>query len=559
MGWRCLNWGSFSATPPSESTTFSLPAPLPQWPLGEGFSTGTINLGELEVAESTKFELVCSLSHNRRNRVSFYKPVGIPEGFSCLGYYCQSSNKTLHGSVHVARQSTPKQGVTNCCQPALSYPLDYTLVWCSDDRSQRWYESPAYFWVPEPPQGYKAIGFAVTNNPSKPDLEELRCVREDLTDNCEGCGLLLERSPKSGAPFRVWKTRPCHRGLEGKGVCVGTFFCSTSWTRGENPVFVCLKNSDPLLSAMPNLDQIHALISHYGPTLFFHPKEKYLPSSVSWFFENGALLYKKGESKAQPIDATGSNLPSGDSNDHEFWLDLPSGDKREMIKRGSLETAILYVHVKPALGGTFTDIVMWVFCPFNGPSTIKVGPVNLPLDKVGQHVGDWEHFTLRISNFSGILRSVYFSQHSGGVWIEACELEYIEGNRPVVYSSKGGHASFPRPGCFLQGSSELGIGIRNDCARSGFYVDSSKQYQIVAAEYLKGEVSEPPWLQFMREWGPVVIYDSRKDLDKAIKRFPAGIRLSLINLFEKIPGELYKEEGPTGPKEKNNWLDDERW
>ncbi|KAL0383662.1 UNVERIFIED_CONTAM: hypothetical protein Scaly_0653500 [Sesamum calycinum] len=203
---------------------------------------------------------------------------------------------------------------------------------------------------------------------------------------------------------------------------------------------------------------------------------------------------------------------------------------------------------------------MWVFCPFNGPGTLKVGMMNIALSKVGQHVGDWEHFTLRISNFTGELWSIYFSQHSGGEWVDAFDLEFIEGNKAVIYSSKNGHASFPHPGTYIQGSSKLGIGVRNDAARSDHIVDSSRQYEIVAAEYLgDGVVKEPGWLQYMREWGPTIVYDSRKELDKIIKVFPSPVKYSMENICNKLPLEFYGEEGPSGPKEKNNWIGDERW
>jgi hypothetical protein len=62
---------------------------------------------------------------------------------------------------------------------------------------------------------------------------------------------------------------------------------------------------------------------------------------------------------------------------------------------------------KPALRGTFTDIAMWVFCPFNGPATAKIGVLNLPLGKIGEHVCDWEHFTLQLSKFTGELWRIY--------------------------------------------------------------------------------------------------------------------------------------------------------
>ncbi|KAH7577718.1 hypothetical protein ACOSP7_001269 [Xanthoceras sorbifolium] len=566
LGCKCFNWSRITDSAPTEPDIFSLPAPLPQWPQGDGFASGRINLGEIEVSYISKFEFIWSsnLPQDSRKGVSFYKPVGIPDGFNSLGHYCQFNDRPLRGFVLVAKVAASEPEAAHVSSPvnslALCKPLDFTLVWSSDEGSEGNYEGCGFFWLPQPPEGYKSLGFLVTNTPNKPELDEVRCIRADLTDKCEPYRLILDTSSKvSNFPFRVWSTRPCHRGMLGRGVSVGTFFGGSYWITGEELNIVCLKNLDPRLHAMPNCDQIHALIQHYGPTVFFHPDEVYLPSSVSWFFKNGALLYKTGDVIGDAIDPIGSNLPGGGTNDGEFWIDLPNDNRRKSVKCGNLESAKLYVHVKPALGGTFTDIALWVFCPFNGPATLKVGIMNISLSKIGQHVGDWEHFTLRICNFTGELWSIYFSQHSGGEWVDAYALEYIEGNKAIVYSSKSGHASFPHPGTYIQGSDKLGIGIRNDAFRSNLYLDSSIHYELVAAEYLgDGVVTEPPWLQFMREWGPTIVYDSRTDLDKIINRLPVMFRYSVENIFNKFPVELYGEAGPTGPKEKNNWVGDER-
>lgn len=347
--------------------------------------------------------------------------------------------------------------------------------------------------------------------------------------------------------------------MAGRGIPVGTFFCETDSVNSEESAIPCLKNFDLNLRAMPNLEQIHALIRHYGPTVFFHPQETYLPSSVSWFFENGATLHKEGIKMGDAILADGSNLPAGGTNDGEYWIDLPDDDRNEYVKVGNLKSAELYAHIKPSHGGTFTDIAMWVFCPFNGPATIKVGLASFALQKVGRHTGDWEHFTLRISNFSGELSCIYFSEHSGGGWVDASDLEFISGNKAIVYSSRNGHASFAHPGCYLQGSERLGIGMRNDVARSDLSVDSSMRYEIISAEYLGDDVVvEPCWLQYMREWGPTVTYNSRSEVDTMLSFLPFFLRFTAEAIFDSLPVELYEEEGPTGPKEKDNWEGDER-
>jgi hypothetical protein len=530
---------------------------------GQGFATGRIRLGEIEVLKITEFESIwnCNLLHGKTKGLTFYKPVGIPDGFFCLGHYCQPNDQPLRGHVLVARIATsPEEEIGSIHEPldlpALRKPLNYTLIWSGETQ----HNGCGYFWLPNPPVGYKAMGFVVSDRPEQPKLEEVRCVRADLTESCETFDVLLATDSKSSKyPFQVWNTRPCERGVLCRGVSVGTFYCTTNLDPEEKPDIACLKNLDVTLHAMPNLDQIHALIKHYGPTVFFHPDEVYLPSSVQWFFKNGALLYQDGNQKGEPIDYRGSNLPSGGKNDGAFWIDLPNDDEaRGNLKNGNLESAELYVHVKPAMGGTFTDIMMWVFCPFNGPATLKVGLMSIAMSKIGEHVGDWEHFTLRVSNFTGELWSMFFSQHSGGEWVDPFNLEFIEGNKPTVYSSKNGHASFPHPGTYLQGSSKLGIGVRNDAARSKFIVDSSTKYQIIAAGYLgDGIIQEPCWLEYMREWGPTIVYDSRSELDKLIDLLPLFVRFSVENIFELFPTELYGEEGPTGPKEKDNWAGDE--
>ncbi|KAJ1413863.1 Vacuolar protein sorting-associated protein 62 [Sesbania bispinosa] len=567
FGWECFCWNSVPDSYLSEPEPFSLPAPLPQWPQGSGFASGRISLGRLEVVQITKFERVwsCTNSRGKPHGFIFYRPLEIPDGFFCLGHYCQSNEQPLRGHVLVARETSSSEPEADHCHgsmlesPALRKPINYSLIWSADSP----HDGCGYFWLPNPPVGYKAMGIIVTSKPDEPEVEEVRCVREDLTETRETCDLLLSMDSKfSKNSFKVWNTRPCKRGMLARGVSVGTFFCSTYSDSKQVADIACLKNLDSTLHAMPNIDQIHALIHHYGPTVYFHPDEIYMPSSVQWFFKNGALLYSRGSEKGKAIDYQGSNLPSGGTNDGAFWIDLPSDeDARNNLKKGNIESAELYVHVKSALGGTFTDIAMWVFCPFNGPAILKVGLVNIEMNKIGEHVGDWEHFTLRVSNFTGELWSVFFSQHSGGEWVNAYNLEFIDGNKPVVYSSRHGHASFPHPGTYLQGPSKLGIGVRNEAARSKLRVDSSIKYQIVAAEYVDvggGAIREPCWLQYMREWGPSIVYDSRSEIDKLIDLLPVFVRFSVENLVELFPTEVYGEEGPTGPKGKANWVGDER-
>ncbi|XP_058073798.1 hypothetical protein At1g04090-like [Magnolia sinica] len=536
-------------------TTFTLPAPIPPWPSGEGFATGSIDLGGLEVRQISTFTKVWATHEAGPDNLgaTFFRPSPIPAGFFMLGCYCQPNNKPLFGWILVGKgDDNGDEAVAG----VLRKPVDYTLVWSSETVRIK-QDGYGYIWLPLPPQGYEAVGFIVTNSSEKPSLDEMRCIRSDLTDPCEkDMWIWGTRKVNNESVINVYGSRPKHRGTRAFGVCVGAFIAQVDGSASPLTL-ACLKNKDFGLSCMPNLSQIDALMQAYSPWIYFHPNERYLPSSVSWFFNNGALLYEQGGSKPSPIDPIGSNLPQGGSNDGSFWLDLPV-DKggKERVKRGDLESSECYLHVKPMLGAVFTDIAIWVFYPFNGPARAKVTFVDVKLGKIGQHVGDWEHVTLRISNFNGELWRVFLSQHGIGRWMYASELEFQGGNHVVTYASLHGHSFYAKPGLVLQGNRKLGIGIRNDCGRGKLSMDMGMRYILVAAEYLSS-IIEPPWLDYTREWGPKISYKAASEICKAVRFLPGKLKPMVVDLINKLPKEVLGEEGPTGPKMKRSWNDDE--
>ncbi|VFQ62511.1 unnamed protein product [Cuscuta campestris] len=547
---------------------FKLPSSLPPWPSssfssssggGGGFGSGHIDLGGLQVCQISTFNPVWSTYDGGPDNLgaTVFEPSSLPDGYSILGYYAQPNNEPLFGWVLVGRDISPAGGVV------LRQPSDYALVWTSESLkiSQT---KPAYVWVPVPPEGYRAVGHVVTTSPEKPPADRVMCVRADFTEECETETWVWSPGKSSSDPngFNLYLLRPRNnRGTKGLGVSVGTFAAAHNNNNKTTTLssLSCMKNNNSTpFSSMPNLVQIKALFQQYSPVLYFHPKETYLPSSVNWFFANGSALYKRGDqSNPVPVHPDGANLPRGSgSDDGTYWLDLPPGKPaRDAVKKGDLESSEVYLHVKPMLGGMFTDVVVWVFYPFNGPATAKVGPVDVPLGRTGEHVGDWEHLTLRISNFDGVLYRIYFSAHSGGAWVETPRLEFLEGggNKPAAYASRNGHANYSKPGAVLQGLGDE-VGLRNDTAKGGLVLDCGRKYTVVAAE----GVAEPPWLNYAGKWGPVIRYSAGREAE-AVK---GALRGSLKGKFESVvdllPAEVYGEEGPTGPKLKDSWSGDEK-
>lgn len=292
-------------------------------------------------------------------------------------------------------------------------------------------------------------------------------------------------------------------------------------------------------------DQIRSTITEHAPILYFESKEKYLPSSVDWFLERATLAWKDGRSIEHPAAA---QLPKVGSDDGSAWLTLP-----EQHRGGDLSTARALVHCKLYADQTYTDLQFWSFYPFNGPGTIEFFTKLIEVSPIGEHTGDWEHFTLRVDNATGKPVKAYLSEHDSGKWIVADELEEHNG-RKALYSSRNGHATYRDQGSNISDSFVIG-GLANITDNQGQSLDTSKMYSIIAADIINGKTpaglpdwapQEPDWLDYPHRWGPHLQHDVPSSLEKIIHLLPENVKDVLTN-----------ENGPTTPKHKSSWYGDE--
>jgi len=98
------------------------------------------------------------------------------------------------------------------------------------------------------------------------------------------------------------------------------------------------------------------------------------------------------------------------------------------------------------------DFVYYTFYPYNGGKTISG-------TNYGNHVGDWEHITVRLNliNPNNPIPTYYGSQHEGGEWcydLNSSECLFLDnsyrvqlnGTHPIWYSAVGSHAYYPAAG-----------------------------------------------------------------------------------------------------------------
>jgi hypothetical protein len=194
-----------------------------------GFAKGIIDLGGLEARQVTTFAKVWTTTQGGQDGLgaTFFKPSPVPAGFRALGHYAQPNNRSLFGYVLVARDASGTGAL-------LASPLDYTLAWSSGQDG-----GAGFFWLPMPPDGYKAVGVAVTTSKEKPSLDEVACVRADLTDACEDEESVWS-SDKDG--FSATVLRPAVRGIDARGVRTGTFGVHVQ-SSAMATTLACLKNN----------------------------------------------------------------------------------------------------------------------------------------------------------------------------------------------------------------------------------------------------------------------------------------------------------------------------
>ncbi len=183
------------------------------------------------------------------------------------------------------------------------------------------------------------------------------------------------------------------------------------------------------------------------------------------------------------------------------------------------------------------DIQFWIFYPYNGAGSAEVTVVDvdktLKLDPMGEHGGDWEHVTCRVDPASQELRAMYLAQHSGGQWLAMGDIPQ-ENGRPVVFSSRHGHASYRSEGSNLSngtnqswsGVTWFKFGLINSTAKGSKILDTYKSSD------LKGSIQS-----------------SLGDIPYAGKATDA--------IWDAIPDEAKEENGPTGPWMKGSWSGNE--
>lgn len=288
--------------------------------------------------------------------------------------------------------------------------------------------------------------------------------------------------------------------------------------------------------------------------------EKNIPSlpdsEINNFSGNDGWIHHPGRTYLQDLQDSIDNIKEWFGAGHTFDSDEDLKEsataikaQREMLrdkttifhqelKRGAEETSKDYrvrggrsdapaVLIAINKGHGVVDAFWFFFYSYNlGNAVFNV--------RFGNHVGDWEHTTIRFHN--GVPNAVFFSEHNFGSVYSYEAVEKI-GKRPVIYSAVGTHAMYATPGLHPY---ILPWGILHDQTDRGPLWDPALNSHTYTYDHEKDVLrsstltpdSPTSWFHFAGHWGD--------------KFYPLGDERQY-----RFAGQYHYVNGPLGPKFKN--------
>lgn len=187
------------------------------------------------------------------------------------------------------------------------------------------------------------------------------------------------------------------------------------------------------LPSEPSLDDKLDLMRKYAPSVYFAEEEHYYPSTVEFSFDHTERFLKDDKYWVR----TKEKLSEPSS-----ILDYFSGDLKG--------TKLYAFWIKKA--GNVCQITYFFFYPYNRGKEIA--------NTIwGNHVGDWEHVTVRLQpdqDGSWNPFEVYLSAHSGGNTKSWKDAPKANDTHPIVFSASGSHAMYFKEGKHTYKSTVVG-------------------------------------------------------------------------------------------------------
>jgi len=300
------------------------------------------------------------------------------------------------------------------------------------------------------------------------------------------------------------------------------------------------------ISDAEKLDLLHT----YSPRVWFHNDEAFWPSSVDWAFPYQRRVQDGLERHwlftIGPLATPSSVLPffhgcNGASTAMPCTLD-EAPVYAYWAKKRSSEYSFDYV-----------DLVYFFYFPYNRGKEIAH-------TIWGNHVGDWEHLTVRLmwayddlNGWSLQPTQARLSAHDFGFTYEWDDIPKTDNTHPIIYSAKGSHGLWLEPGEHVYKVIVEGLVNLSDLTGEGTAWDTWNNLEAYNYNLEQGLAGSTWPLWMSTDFEDPGACDPTNPACGPIYRwgnFERGCEILGIDL-----GFCRLESGPTGPVSKNVWSD----
>jgi hypothetical protein len=393
----------------------------------------------------------------------------------------------------------------------LAKPLDYNFVW--DDKGSGG-DHDGSFWEPVAPAGYTCLGHVAVNGYAKPSTELIRCIKSAYVIPANSAKIWDDAGSGADRDIGIWEaTTQNYRGLP-----TSHFISRPSHSdNGGSGRYRALNKSATANEELRGGAVTGLVAAKFSPRIYMDTTEAYFPSSAAFFQanvheDNGYLV-------------TNQSLGCDNCTNPAF-LDGQRPDQNRVPVYAEI--------VKHQNNGIdTTDVIYWMFYPYNNGKVVCVGAVTDwgcagDPTRFGNHVGDWEHMTVRF--IDGRPSQVFLAQHSHGDTFAYGQKHLdVAGFHANVYAAKGSHGLY---------------------ADTGKHVYENLPNGDYLADYTSDGIAWDTWKTVVPfEWQSTGSYTGALSFLNITSRW--GNRKSGCGFWEDLAGECILNDGPEAPMVKD--------
>ena len=358
------------------------------------------------------------------------------------------------------------------------------------------------------PQGYISTG-QITKAPKKSlkrTLKNFFGVRQDKA-NCKNLHLCIQKVPVStlritdtiATSLAISKNAGGDLWIPGKAESEA----SLTWLRDSSNIHQGEKCGDSFTyylvlerdAAFPRDSATFSdlekknMIWEYAPLIVNHPKEKYHPSSISYFLNGTERVYDEGNKFWYLSSKTKYNSDLQTFNE-QFWKGNSNLDK--------VPVYAYYAQRSPAV----VDVIYSAVYPFNYGKKVLIWTF-------GHHVGDMEHVAVRFVNGA----PAHFGIQTHGIYdqlyFNSPKLVKV-GSQTKVWQALGSHGMWIHPGnnVYLEKSIKPLKGLKisilkltDACADGPIWDARNRAFDIKAQKFLPGKIEFKIWPKILSNNG----------------------------------------------------------